>query len=224
MGFDWTLPANLSANAGGVDDLYYLILILTGAAFVLVEAGIVWFVVKYRNREATYTHGSDKLEIIWTAVPALVMIFLGVYSGQVWADLKMPGRLAEDALVVDVDAKQFEWMFTYPGADGELDTGDDFTDRNHLNVPVDRPVRVRLSSQDVIHSFFIPELRVKQDAVPGRTTTAWFEATEPGELQMGCAELCGLGHYRMSARVTIHEAGGFEAWHEKRSAEAAGGD
>lgn len=222
---DWTLPANLSANTGSVDDLYYLILAITGLAFLLVEAGILWFVFKYRSREghtATYTHGDDRLEILWTAVPALVLIFLGIHSGQLWADLKVDERMPGDAFVVDVAAQQFEWHFTYPGADGELGTSDDFTDRNRLHVPADRPVKVRLTSEDVIHSFFIPELRVKQDAVPGRVTTAWFEVTESGELEMGCAELCGLGHYRMSARVTVQEGAEFDDWHAGRSAEAAG--
>lgn len=224
---DWTLPVNLSANTGSVDDLYYLILAITGLAFVLVEAGILWFVVRYRSREghtATYTHGDDRLEILWTAVPALVVIFLGIYSGQLWADLKMEDRFPGDAFVVDVAAQQFEWHFTYAGADGELGTSDDFSDRNRLNVPANRPVKVRLTADDVIHSFFVPELRVKQDAVPGRVTTAWFEVTEPGELEMGCAELCGLGHYRMRARVTVQEEEDFDEWYAERSAEAASDD
>lgn len=224
---DWTLPVNLSANAGPVDDLYYLILAITGLAFVLVEAGIVWFVLRYRSREghtATYTHGDDRLEILWTAVPALVVIFLGVHSGQLWADLKTDASAPDDSFVVEVAAEQFEWHFTYPGSDGELGTSDDFTDRNRLNVPADRPVRVRLTAEDVIHSFFIPELRVKQDAVPGRVTTAWFEATEPGELEMGCAELCGLGHYRMNASVTVRSPEDFDDWYAERSADAAGED
>jgi cytochrome c oxidase subunit 2 len=220
---DWTLVSNLSAQGGGVDDLYYLILVITGIAFVLVEVGILWFVVRYRNRDADYTHGSNRLEVLWTAVPALVMIFLGIYSGRVWASLKSADAAPADAFTVEAQVKQFEWNFVYPGADGELGTEDDFTERNHLHVPVERPVKVRLVSQDVIHSFFIPELRVKQDAVPGMVTSVWFEATEPGSLELSCAELCGLGHYRMRSDVTIHEPGQFATWHADRSTEASGG-
>lgn len=222
---DWTLPPNLSANAGAVDDLYHLILIITGIALVIVEAGILWFVVRYRDRpgrQAAYVHGDDRLEIAWTAVTALVVVFLGFYSGQVWAELKAPGSVPEDAYVVDVSVKQFEWMFTYPGADGELGTGDDFTERNHLHVPAERPVEIRLRSEDVIHSFFIPALRVKQDAVPGMTTSTWFVASEPASLELACAELCGLGHYRMQAEVTVQAPTDFEAWHAERAAEATG--
>jgi len=222
---DWTLPPNLSANAGAVDDLYYLILIITGVAFVIVEVGILWFVFRYRDRpgrRAAYVHGDDRLEIAWTAVTALVVVFLGFYSGQVWAELKAPDSVPGDAYVVDVSVKQFEWMFTYPGADGELGTADDFTERNHLHVPAERPVEVRLRSEDVIHSFFIPELRVKQDAVPGMTTRTWFVASEPASLEIACAELCGLGHYRMQAAVTVQAPVDFEAWHAERAAEETG--
>lgn len=217
---DWTLPPNLAAHGGDVDGLYYLILAVTGLAFVLVEIGILWFVLKYRSREghrALYHHGSNKVELLWTAVPAVVMVFLGIYSGDIWADIKDPGSIPEDAVEIDVAAKQFEWNITYPGADGELGTGDDFTARNQLHLPADRDVVVQLSSEDVIHSFFIHLLRIKQDALPGRTIPVWFQATEAGEYELGCAELCGLGHYRMRATVTVLPPEEFDAWHEERS-------
>lgn len=220
---DWTLPVNLSVHRGGIDDMYYLILVITGIAFVLVEAGILWFVLRYRSREgreAHYTHGSDRLELIWTAIPAVVVVMLGIRSGGLWADIKGPEAHPEEAVPVDVRAAQFEWHFQYRGADGERGTADDFSVRNHLHIPAERPVVARLTSEDVIHSFAIPTLRVKQDAVPGMTTTTWFEASEPAEVELGCAELCGLGHYRMSAEVTIHPADEFEAWMAERSAEA----
>lgn len=218
---DWSLPPNLSVHGQGVDDMYYLILAITGITFVVVELGIVWFVVRYRHREgrrALYHHGSDRLELLWTAVPALVMVFLGVYSGRIWAQIKDRAHIPEDAVTILVSAKQFEWNITHPGADGRLGTDDDVEERNHLHVPVDRPVVVQLTSEDVIHSFFVPELRVKQDALPGKTIPVWFTATEPGELVIGCAELCGLGHYRMRARMTVHEPGGFESWQAESAA------
>ena len=212
---DWSLPINLSTQGVVIDRLFWIIAIMTGIAFVLVEAGILWFSFKYRKREghrAHYTHGSKKAEIIWTAVPAVIIAVLGIYSAAVWADIRGAGALPEDALTFNVVAKQFEWNITYPGADGQIDTADDFVVRNQFHFPANEPVIVRLESEDVIHSFFVPELRVKQDAVPGMTIPIWFEATGTGEYQIACAELCGLGHYRMYADVTIHERADFDAW------------
>lgn len=220
---DWTLPANLAAHGGSVDGLYYLILAITGVAFVLVEVGILWFIFKYRKREgheAVYHHGSTRVELVWTAIPAVVMVFLGIYSGDIWADIKERGSMPENAVEIGVAAKQFEWNVTYPGADGQLGTGDDFTERNRLHLPADRDVVVQLSSEDVIHSFFIHVLRIKQDALPGRTIPVWFQATEPGEYELGCAELCGLGHYRMRATVTVLPPEEFDRWQQEQSAAA----
>ncbi|MFQ5688917.1 MAG: cytochrome c oxidase subunit II [Gemmatimonadota bacterium] len=219
---DWSLPPNLSTQGIDIDRLFFIILVITGIAFVLVEVGIVWFSIRYRRREghrALYTHGSQRLELIWTAVPALVLVFLGIYSGRIWAGIRGNASFPEDALTIGVKAKQFEWNVTYPGADGELGTDDDFHLRNQFHIPAGEPVIVQLESEDVIHSFFIPDLRVKQDAVPGMKIRIWFQALRPGEMEIGCAELCGLGHYRMRARVVIHEAGEYEAWTAQRAPE-----
>jgi cytochrome c oxidase subunit 2 len=217
---DWSLPPNFSTQGVVIDRLFWICFVLTAIAFVLVEAGIIWFMVKYRWREgrkAHYTHGSNKVEVIWTAVPALVLAILGIYSASVWASIKSPDSFPPGAFTINVTAKQFEWNVTYPGADGRLDTGDDFTVRNQLHLPANEPVIINLRAEDVIHSFFIPELRVKQDAVPGMTIPIWFEATEAGEFEIACAELCGLGHYRMMANVTVHESAGFQTWHASQA-------
>lgn len=218
---DWTLPQNLSVHGGAIDEAYYIILVMTVIAFVLVEVGILWFLFKYRNRRADYTHGNNTAEIIWTAIPAIAMVWLGVHSGGIWADVKGDAGMPEDAFELGVTASQFEWMITYPGQDDELGTADDFTIRNDLRFPVGRDVLVRLHSEDVIHSFFLPYLRVKQDAVPGMTTRTWFQATEASEFQLACAELCGLGHYRMQASARAMPPGEFDSWYDQRSAEAA---
>lgn len=212
---DWSLPVNLSTQGVEIDRLFWIIVVITGIAFVLVEAGILWFIVKYRRRDgrrAYYTHGSKRMEVIWTAIPAVTMVFLGIYSGRIWAGIKGEASFPEDALTLLVTAKQFEWNVTYPGPDRILGNGDDFTIRNQFHIPAREPVIVRLESEDVIHSFFIPELRVKQDALPGMTIPIWFEATGTGEFELGCAELCGLGHYRMRASVKIHEPEAYDAW------------
>lgn len=217
----WSLPENIATYGGKIDAIFWVITVVTGIAFVLVEIGIIWFAVKYRRREgrrAHYTHGSKALEVLWTSVPALALVALGIYSADVWAQIKGRDSAPAGSLMLGVRAKQFEWNVTYPGADETLGTSDDFVVRNQLHFPVNRPILIQLESEDVLHSFFIPQLRVKQDAVPGMTIPVWFEATNTGAYQIGCAELCGLGHYRMRARVTIHEPDEYERWHAEQVA------
>ncbi|MGH7418945.1 MAG: cytochrome c oxidase subunit II, partial [Candidatus Rokuibacteriota bacterium] len=163
---------------------------------------------------------NNTAEIIWTAVPAVTMVILGIMSNGVWRKIKGRESVPPNAYAIEVRAKQFEWNVIYPGPDGRLDTGDDFTVRNQIHVPLGRPTVVRLTAEDVIHSFFVPEFRIKQDAVPGMTIDVWFEPTAAGEYELGCAELCGLGHYRMRARVFVHPPEEFDAW----AAQAAQGE
>lgn len=220
---DWSLPLSASTQGEVIDSLFWLIFGITVTALVIVEVGVLWFLWKYRarrGRKARYTHGNTTAEIIWTAVPALVMVFLGIYSGRIWASIRSIESFPEDALMIGVVAKQFEWNVTYPGADRMLGNADDFTIRNRFEIPVNEPVVVMLESEDAIHSFFIPQLRVKQDAVPGMTIPIWFEATQTGEFQIACAELCGLGHYRMRARVVVHDEASYESWYAEHSAPA----
>ncbi len=211
----WWLPLKASTFAGEIDGLFTAVLIITGIAFVVVEIGLVWFSLKYRNRPgrtAYYTHGNNTAEIIWTAIPAVTVVALGLVSNHYWKQIKGRDSVPADSYPIGVHAKQFEWQYTYPGPDGKLGTADDYTIRNQLHVPVNRNVVVILTSEDVIHSFFVPVFRVKQDAVPGLTIRAWFNATVPGEYELGCAELCGIGHYKMRTRVTVHTQADFDAW------------
>ena len=211
----WILPAGASSYSGEIDWLYYLILVITGIAFVVVEAALIWFLWRYRarpGRKATYIHGSMKAEVIWTAVPAIAVIVIGIMSSGVWNRIRGRDSVPPDAIPIGVMAKQFEWNATYAGPDGALGTADDFTTRNQIHVPAGRPVVVMLEAEEVIHSFFIPAFRVKQDAVPGMRTPVWFQATTPGEYELACAELCGLGHYRMRGGVTVHATADYEQW------------
>lgn len=227
----WWLPEQASTFAGDIDAIFYGILIITGIVFVVVEVGLVYFVIKYRGREgrrAYYTHGSTKAEVIWTVIPAVIVVGLAFASKGVWSDMKDRKNLPEADLELNVAAKQFEWNVTYPGPDGRLGTEDDFTKRNQLHVPVGEKVVMHLSSEDVIHSLFLPEFRVKQDATPGMVVPVWFEATKTGEYELACAELCGNGHTRMRASVTVHTPEGFRQWVESETggpaAAAAAGD
>lgn len=219
----WILPESVSTFGSSIDGLYYVILVITGAVFLLTEATLIWFLIRYRHREgrrAEYVHGNLSAEVIWTLIPFVIVLGLALGSKSVWDTVRDPANIPEGALDLLVEAKQFEWNTTYPGPDGVLDSDDDYTLRNQMHIPVGRAVRILLTSEDVIHSFFIPDFRVKQDAVPGLETVVWFEATEPGEYALGCAELCGIGHYRMRGRVVAHGEEDFEAWEDEQMAGA----
>ena len=219
----WIIPSGASTFAGEIDFLYYLILVITGIAFVVVEVGLIVFLIKYRarpGRKAEYIQGSTKAEIIWTAVPAVTLVIIGLMSGGIWNTIKGRNSVPADAIPYGLHAQQFEWSITYRGPDGQLGTDDDFTVRNQLHIPVNRPVVMRMTAEDVIHSFFVPAFRVKQDAVPGMTINVWFEATETGQYEIACAELCGLGHYRMRGMVTVHSVEDYQQWLAGRAAAA----
>lgn len=217
----WWLPPAASTFAGEIDGMFTLILVITGIAFVIVEAGLLWFVVQYRSRpgrKAHYTHGSTKAEVVWTAVPAVTVVFLGILSNGVWVKIKGRDSAPPGATEIAVAAKQFEWNITYAGADGRLGTDDDFRVRNQLHLVVDRPVKLLLTAEDVIHSFFVPEFRIKQDAVPGMPIDVWFQPTQTGQFELACAELCGHGHYSMGASVYVHTQPEYDAWAAERAA------
>ena len=221
-----------STFAPQIDFLYYLILVITGVAFVLVEVGILFFAFKYRSRpgrtapsataghSAFYTHGSVALEVAWTSVTAVVVVLIGILSAPVWKHIKGRNSVPADALAFNLTAKQFEWNVGYAGTDGKLNTPDDFKVRNQLHIPVNRDVVLEATAEDVIHSFFVPAFRLKQDVVPGMHMRIWFRATETGQFELGCAELCGLGHYRMRAFVTVHTQEEFDKWLADRAAQA----
>jgi len=210
-----------------VDSLFMMVLIVTGVAFVLVEGLLVYFLIRYRHRpgqKAAYIHGNHRVELAWTIIPGFMLFFLALYQRGTWATMKQQLPDESKSVLVAVSAKQFEWHATYAGADGRLDTADDVVAPiNILHVPLNQPVIVRLTAQDVIHSFFIPAFRLKQDAVPGMTIRLWFQATQTGEYELACAELCGLGHYRMRGHVTVDSPDDFKAWLAKVQTEQSGG-
>jgi cytochrome c oxidase subunit 2 len=152
------------------------------------------------------------LELIWTIIPAIVFVGIWFVSKTTWADIK--GQSPPPEAQVRITAKQFGWTFAYPGPDGLFDTTDDKTDKE-LNVPVNKVVRVHLRSDDVIHSFFVPSFRLKQDAVPGREIQVWFKATKPGRYELPCAELCGPGHSGMVGWVNVYSEADYQKWIQK---------
>jgi cytochrome c oxidase subunit II len=207
------LPENISTYGGEIDSLFYLIYWITGAAFLLVAGTMIAFLFMYRHREgrrATYLHGNTAIEITWTIVTAVIFIVLAFMSKPLWGRIKQ--EVPPSNFQVRVTGKQFNWEIVYPGPDGKFDTADDLTLDNELHVPVNRVVHVFLTSKDVIHSFFLPQLRLKQDALPGRVIEAWFEATKAGTYEIPCAELCGFGHSGMLGHLTVHSGEDYEKW------------
>jgi cytochrome c oxidase subunit 2 len=210
----WWLPENVSTYGADIDWLFELIYWITGVTFVVVAAALIVFIVRYRARpggRAVFTHGNTALEIVWTVVPALILVVLTLLSLPAWSRIKMQAPPESD-VHIRVMAKQFNWEVTYPGPDGQFDTEDDKTFDNEVHVPVGRPVVVHLESRDVIHSFFVPSFRFKQDAVPGRHIQQWFEVTKVGTYEAPCAELCGFGHSGMKGWVHAHSPDDYATW------------
>jgi len=216
--FNWLdmlrlLPEQASTFAADVDRVFYVIYYITFFVFLLVTFLLVFFVIKYRakpGQRAIYSHGNNALELVWTAIPSAVFIILFLISASTWANIKIfkPKGDVEVRLV----AKQFAWEFQYPGPDGQFDSDDDVSMDGELHVPVNKRVTVRLQGTDVIHSFFVPVLRLKQDVVPGRVITAWFEATKTGRFEIPCAELCGPGHSGMKGWLNVLSDEEYQAW------------
>jgi cytochrome c oxidase subunit 2 len=216
------LPKDVSEHGHEIDSLFYFILVLTGVVFIATEVVLFWFLWKYdaaarRDEKATYIHGSHTLEVVWTIIPAVTLLFIAIYQMNAWANVKM--RRPDMPPTVEVVARQFEWRLRYPGQDGMLGTPDDIHVVNDLVLPVDENILVQLKSMDVLHSFFLPNLRIKQDAVPGMKIPVWFKSKETGSTDIVCAELCGWGHYKMKGRVTFVTRPEFDAWLARMEAE-----
>lgn len=183
----------------------WLYLLLVGVVMtVLIFAGVATFAIKYRRRPSnlkpTQIHGSYKLEIFWSIIPFLFMLVMFGWGTRLFFDL---GEPPANAIDIYVTAKQWMWKIQHPEGQREID---------ELHIPVGRPVRVTLASEDVIHSFFIPAFRIKRDVVPGRYNQIWFTATKTGRYHLFCAEYCGTQHSGMTGWVTVMEPADYENW------------
>lgn len=221
---DWSLaglwlPENANPHAWAIDHLFDLVHIICGVVLALTTSVLAWIVWRFadhpgRTEKASYITHHNLLEWVWTLIPAMILVFLAFYQLGVWEDnkMKVPTRVVNDhevpvepmALVV---GKQFGWEVYYPGEDGQLSTLDDVRVENELVLPVGKPIVLRVEAKDVLHSFAIPSLRIKQDVVPGMTQLVWFQIDKPGTYEILCMELCGWGHYKMRARLKAVEEG-----------------
>jgi cytochrome c oxidase subunit II len=233
----WWTPELASVHGRAIDDQLVFTLAIAGIVFLLAHFALGYFAWRYRggNQErARWLEGNHKLEAIWTVATALLFIGLGIQGNAVWARY-LSETIPDDAISIEISAQQFAWNIRYPGADGRFgrtdprriddSTGnyvgldpadsagaDDIVTQNVLAIPAGRAVRIMLRSKDVIHSFFVPQFRVKQDAVPGLTIPIHFTATKPGEYEVACAELCGMQHHKMRARLQVLSESEFQNW------------
>jgi cytochrome c oxidase subunit 2 len=210
-------PKNISTFGGEIDSVFFLIFYITGIGFVLSEAVILYFVLRYRRKEgrrASFIQGEKFSELAWILVPTAIVLVLdfGIdFAGsKAWSEVK--GEAPSSDVEVRCTGKQFNWNFTYPGPDGNFGTADDLALENDLHVPVGKVVRFTFGAEDVIHSFFVPVLRLKQDCLPGRQISGWFQATETGQYEIACAELCGYGHYTMRGFLYVHTLEEYQQW------------
>jgi len=242
----WWLPTGASAAAAGLDHHFTVTFILMGIVFVAAQVFLGLFVWKYReqnsSRKALYTHGNNTMEIAWTVLTAVLFIGLNWASKPLWASERFdPAK--SGAVQVEVTGMQFQWYFRYPGPDGKfgatkpelidpsaggesavgLDPADpaskDDVVTGTMYVPVNREVEVILRAHDVIHSFFIPSMRFKQDAVPGLAIHMHFTPIATGDYEIACAELCGLGHYKMHGMLKVVSQEEYDKWLAAREAE-----
>jgi cytochrome c oxidase subunit 2 len=209
------LPDAASDQAGIIDSVYWMVTIICVVIFALVAGVSVYAVYKFKappgdTDDGSPIHGHTGLEIVWTLVPTILVTAIAIYSG---VALAQADNLDPDHRVVEVTAEQFAWTFTYP--DIEVEGGRPLT-TGELVVPVDQDIEFVITSKDVIHSFWVPEWRMKQDAVKGITTRTYVEPTKIGEYAVICTELCGLGHPTMRSRARVLSMADFEAWVEEQ--------
>jgi cytochrome c oxidase subunit 2 len=212
-----SLVPQASSYAAHIDWLFTLILVTVGVWFVLAEAVLLSFIVRFRRRAgvpARYIAGTEKSEKRWIAIPHALVIACDVVliagTMYVWHAVKQ--ELPPADARIRVVAQQWAWTFVHPGPDGRLDTGDDITTVDDLHVRAGATYHFELTARDVLHSFAVPAFRLKQDAVPGRVITGWFRPTLAGQFDVQCAEICGIGHGLMPARVIVESAEQHEEW------------
>ncbi len=209
--------SSASSYAGQVDGLILLILVIVGFWFILAEVVLFGLIIKFsakKNKKALYVAGEKPEEKRWVSWPHYATlafdVLIIVAALRVWHEVKLTMPTPDET--VHVEAQQWAWTFTHAGADGKLGTPDDIRTVDELHVVIGRTYHFELTSRDVLHSFSVPAFRLKQDAVPGRVIKGWFKPTQLGRFDIQCAEICGIGHAIMPARLVIETAEAHTAW------------
>lgn len=213
---DWFIP-QASSFAADVDNLILLVTAIVGVWFLLSEGMFFWLLWRFRARDghkSEYFTGDEPHLKRWITIPHGLIIFLDLFvifgAVRVWYDVKL--QMPEADETVRITAQQWAWVFQHPGADGKLDTEDDISLVNELHVAEGKTYHFELHSRDVLHSFSIPAFRLKQDMIPGRVIKGWFEPTRAGQYDIQCAEICGIGHGLMPAKLVVEGPSAHAAW------------
>ena len=238
----WWFPPPVSAHGLAYDAQFNRTLVVTGIIFFLAQIALGYVIVRFRDKggRAKYTHGNNAMETLWTSATAVLFVGLVLMGTTIWAEVHFTEPPA-DAITIEVWGKQFAWNFRYPGPDGKFgrtdikminDAGgnplgvdekdpagkDDIVSPT-LKVPAGKPIKLILQSRDVIHNFFVRELRLKQDIVPGMAIPFHFQADQIGTYEVPCSELCGLGHHQMRSTLQVMSEADFEKWKQDQAAQ-----
>ena len=240
----WWFPPPISEHGFAYDEQFMRTLWITGIIFFVAQIALGYMIWRFRDKGgdnggfAHYTHGNDKLETLWTSATAILFVGLVLMSTRIWAGVHFE-EAPPDAIPIEVMSKQFAWNFRYPGPDGVFGrtdiklvndaagnplgidpndpAGKDDIVSATLKVPVDKPIRLIMHSRDVIHNFYVRELRMKQDIVPGMEIPLHFTANKIGTYEVPCSELCGLGHFQMRTTMQVMSEADFEAWKKQQA-------
>jgi cytochrome c oxidase subunit 2 len=218
----WWWPEPISSYGGDIDRLFNVIMVMIAITFIGTEVALAYTVFAFPAKKpgkAWFTHGSHRLEQIWTAIPAAILLWLAFVQMGTFAEIKFDKHFPEgeyssiEKPFAEVYASQFDWRVRYPDEEGNFRGVNAVEVPFDFYVPVGEKIVFNLSSRDVLHSFFVPALRLKQDAVPGMIIPQWFEVPEKiGSYDLICAELCGWGHYKMAGRLHVLSRPDFDAW------------
>src|SRR5437763_8661748 len=238
----WWFPPPVSAHGIEYDAQFMRTLVITGIIFFLAQIALGYVIMRFRDNggRASYSHGNNKMEALWTSATAVLFIGIVLMGTRIWASVHFVEAPA-DAIPIEVLGKQFAWSFRYPGPDGKfgrtdlklindangnpfgLDDKDpaskDDIVSGSLKVPAGKPIKLILHSRDVIHNFFVRELRLKQDIVPGMEIPFHFQADVVGTYEIPCSELCGLGHHQMRSTLQVMSQADFDKWKQDQAAQ-----
>ncbi len=219
------LVASASTYSGDVDQLVLLVTLIVGAWFIAAEVMFFWLIFRFRAKpgvRAQYITGKEKNLKQWINVPhTLILVFdIVIIAAAVRVGVMVKQTLPPADRTVKVMSQQWAWTFTDPGPDNQLGTADDIRTTDEMHVEVGKMYHFLLESKDVVHSFFVPAFRMKQDADPGRIYTGWFKATKTGRYDILCAEICGIGHGEMGATLVVESPADHAAWLQQHAADA----
>ncbi len=213
---------SLSTYSHQIDNLFMLVFYIMGFWFFLGQGFIIYCLIKFKRKEATpalYITGEKAEETKWIKRPHTLLlafdIIIVIFAISAWYNIKQ--RLPETDYTVKIISQQWAWTFVHPGADGKIDTDDDIPAIDELHIEVNKAYEYKLTTTDVLHSFSVPVFRLKQDAIPGREITGWFKATGTGSYDIQCAEICGIGHGLMAAKIFIETPEEHKKWIAKNT-------